>query len=339
MVHVKRARAGFTLIELLVVIAIIAILMALLLPAVQKVREAANRMLCASNMRQIGIAIHNFHNDFGYFPPACAVGPAPQVGIPAGPSPSQEGPHHNIFTFILPYIEADALYRQIDLTLDWRHPNNANAVLTRIKIYECPTAEGPRIDTFTGGPFGGPTWTWNAAVSDYAVVNGVDRLIGTFVSVDNPRGYTGALLPVGRISSFTTGMSPPFYENSMTNTLGQVTAADGTSNVIIVAEDAGRPARLAVRTQQTGRSSGGGWADRDAEFWVDGYTFDGLVTPGPCVINCNNNNEIYSFHANGSNILFADGHVTLIKQSIRPEIIVHLISWNFGESIDLAELD
>ena len=94
---------GFTLIELLVVIAIIALLMALLLPAIQKVREAANKMLCASNLRQIGVAMHNYHNDYKCLPPGFVSSLAPGNDTPAG--------WGGLF-FLLPYIEKDNIAKQ-----------------------------------------------------------------------------------------------------------------------------------------------------------------------------------------------------------------------------------
>src|SRR5262245_46239222 len=105
-----RRRAAFTLIELLVVIAIIAVLVGLLLPAVQKVREAASRLKCANNLKQIGLALHNYYDANGSFPPAFVGNPG------TAPANSPAPPGWGWGTWILPYVEQDALYRQINPT-------------------------------------------------------------------------------------------------------------------------------------------------------------------------------------------------------------------------------
>src|SRR5450432_1307681 len=102
--HRNRIRRAFTLIELLVVIAIIALLMAMLLPAIQKVREAANKMQCASNLRQIAIAAHNFHNDYNRLPAGELDG--------GGPS-SQQGQYISSLVQLLPYMEQDNVYKEL----------------------------------------------------------------------------------------------------------------------------------------------------------------------------------------------------------------------------------
>src|ERR1700756_2643029 len=103
MVRSLQKRRGFTLVELLVVIAIIAILIGLLLPAVQKVREAAARAQCMNNLKQMGLALHNYHSVFGGFPPAKVTTPTT----------------HNWTVFILPYIEQDNLYKRYNFSVNW----------------------------------------------------------------------------------------------------------------------------------------------------------------------------------------------------------------------------
>src|SRR5260370_16245241 len=136
-------RPGFTLIELLVVIAIIGVLISLLLPAVQKIREAANRTSCLNNMKQIGLALHNYHDTFKGFPTAFKLLAAPDPSV-TFPGTAQHGP--SAFTLILPYLEQDNLYRQIDTTRaalsTVNMPPGNPAYSTPIKTYLCPSAPG-----------------------------------------------------------------------------------------------------------------------------------------------------------------------------------------------------
>src|SRR5438309_5986133 len=146
-VRVRRAR-GFTLIELLVVIAIIGVLVGLLLPAVQKVREAANRMSCTNNLKQIGLALHNYESTYKMFPTS-------GEGIPpGGGAGTRDFDLQSTWVQLLPFIEQDNVFKLFDLNYaynDSRAPQNQVAAKAQIKTYLCPSAPGTSPDPFGYG--------------------------------------------------------------------------------------------------------------------------------------------------------------------------------------------
>src|SRR5688572_19266635 len=167
-----RTRRGFTLIELLVVIAIIAILIGLLLPAVQKVREAAQRTQCQNNLKQIGLGLHNYHDANNALPPSW------KYAVPSGGVPYAT--FHGWGVYVLPFLEQSALYQRYDFNKDSFEEPNLSVVLTPLKMFECPASPDPaRVVTFPyppnilPGTRGAPQFIYRAAPTDYSVTTGI----------------------------------------------------------------------------------------------------------------------------------------------------------------------
>jgi prepilin-type N-terminal cleavage/methylation domain-containing protein/prepilin-type processing-associated H-X9-DG protein len=182
---VHRNASGFTLVELLVVIAIIGVLVGLLLPAAQKIRETAHRVSCSNNLRQIGLALHEYHDTKGALPASTTLTPSNQSWVP----------------FILPFIEQQPIFDQYNFTLRWNDVAQT-AVANPLKVFQCPSCPmQDRVDTTYIAP--------QPACSDYAAVRGVSGLLVSVGLIPPTADLRGAMIPNARtqLTDITDGTS------------------------------------------------------------------------------------------------------------------------------------
>jgi prepilin-type N-terminal cleavage/methylation domain-containing protein/prepilin-type processing-associated H-X9-DG protein len=308
-----KKRAAFTLIELLVVIAIIATLIGLLLPAVQKVREAAARMQCQNNLKQLALACHNYESTLHQFPPHAVSTPFQQGWV----------------ALILPYLEQENIRNIYKYdSANWYDPVNDTPRMSQVKTFLCPSANAGRVGSgmayFSGayhGPYSGATW-------DYTNVWGISSGLANLLGLPTDTA--------SRVGVITTGGS----------TFAQIT--DGTSNTLLLTEDVNRPQFWVMGRLDTthiapsggggvpGYITGGLWADDMKGFSVDGTTLnpDGTVSfPGTCSINCTNDYEIYSTHTGGVNAAFTDGSVRFLSAQLSIRTLAAMTTRAGGEVI------
>jgi prepilin-type N-terminal cleavage/methylation domain-containing protein len=359
-IHAHKTRTGFTLVELLVVIAIIGVLVGLLLPAVQQAREASRRSSCQNNLKQIGLAIHNFHDS--------------KKRLPAGGRPPESSTVRiSLFAQLLPFVEQNALWDQYDPAVSWGHANNLPVVRQRVLTYECPSA--PRhnfqLDHNPDGYTSGAAFTGIVAVGDYAGSLGVHPGLTATVAaadLDYDQTTTGTQEPLV-VSS--TGVTSTAGTGNLTNgflpknsKLGFADITDGLSNTIAVLESGGRPflyrrgPSLVNTDLKAYRLNAGGWSRPASDILFTGSNIDGTVFPGIYFGKTNGTNvggqdyastgyavpvggfdvgtegssQPFAFHNSGQNALYGDGSVRFLGGDTPIWVIAAAITRNAGSN-------
>ena len=310
----KSQQKGFTLIELLVVIAIIGVLIGLLLPAVQKVRESAARLQCTNNLKQIGLAMMNYESTYNRFPAgyldnmttnrpnsAATSNPDPITGWGWG-------------TLILPYLEQESLYKSININSIAMNNTYAGTIAFRktvIKSFLC-TSDDTGLNTFTISGTGG---NFELAKSSYAGVNGQAEL-----------------------ADFDTAFGLGMFLRGRGVSIAEVT--DGLSNTLFVGERSSKSAKQAVGTLPgvctwVGALPGGDLDGETSALYILGWTGNSSSPAKPNMPEPDGSFHAESFtsrHSGGVNFLFGDGSVRFITDSIDGQTWVKLGTRQGGET-------
>lgn len=320
----KNRSRGATIVEILVVVTVMGSLATLLLPAVQRVRESSRQAQCQNNLKQIGIALHNFHTARGAFPTAVS-----------GTLASGTNGSFYWTAQLLPYSDEMALASMYDYTVSFNDAKNTAAVQTKVPFMNCPSSPGgplqhPKFKTGT------PTW-WAAAV-DYAASNGPSTTLW------NAPAAVSYAKP-GDTDGFFKGTVKPGVRGRKASDI-----VDGLSKSIAIFESAGRPQLWGFGTlvPDSGLASSPtskyvllcGWADSN-EVLVKGFQQDltqvdpasQIKSPGPRMINGSNNYGVYSFHPGGAYFLYADGAVRFTDESTSADIVASQLTIKAGDMV------
>lgn len=317
----SRPTRGFTLVELLVVIAIIGILVALLLPAVQAAREAARRMSCTNNLRQTGIACHNYHDTYRTFPPGRLVYDGEDS------SGSNTKVVTGFLAMILPFAEQTNVGEIYDQHWGFDDPANQTAVRTEIEFLLCPSAPGKRITPIYCG------WNqgWSTDMSEIS-----DDLAG---AATDYQGIRGLHYPE------TNGSSTEHVWNSSCGILNEAGSrfadiTDGSSNTILLFEMAGKPEHYRLGKRQGTPTNAqfyahGPWSGNNG---VGIYNWSADGSSKGCntcdkFINIDNQVSPYSFHPGIVNIMRADGSTRSINETIETQTFIKLSRKQDGQVI------
>lgn len=291
-------RRALTLIELLVVVAIVGVLSALLLAAVQEAREAGRRAQCASNLRQVALATHNFEAATKRIPPAVLWSdvmnqPATLQSLNIAPETS-----HSWVSFLLHYLEQSNSVDNYNFKYDSRSPQNKSARETYIPVLACPSSpETSRLDRLGDAKYG----IIYGGVTDYAVVRRPSPLLMGYQ--DTPYA---------------------FFEPRAASRLANVT--DGLSNTLMIGELAGRQSIYWRGPKRQGGPAYALWSDVLDSFMFTGHSQDGSSSPGPCAVNCSNKFGFFAFHRGGANVAMGDGSVRLLEENVDMSVALAMVT-------------
>jgi prepilin-type N-terminal cleavage/methylation domain-containing protein len=335
-------RRGFTLIELLVVIAIIAVLISLLLPAVQQAREAARRTQCKNHLKQIGLAVANYESSHSVFPP--------------GRISDSSTDWHSWTTLILPYIDQGSMYNQYNYNVTWNDPLNASTVAKKLSFYTCPSSpvdNGVDLNSANTPKPAAGNYTALASLSDkYYLALGYSKTVGA----SNYSIYADKNQTAPR-----QGMFGKLKDDPTNAKIRYSSITDGASNTASVIESSGNPYWYGPQKQKFTSPTydsapagpngadgefllvGGEYAYKDGTGWADPGRISGVKgcsaagtqrggTPLKPINGCNDS-EGYSFHVGGIHAVFADGAVRFVSENIDALTWAALITRAGGEVV------